>query len=492
MLTNGYCEGKNVGAVRRTYCTFIARAWFGLAAATIILFVCGYKVGYAQQTVPKNIILMIGDGMGENHIRAANLYHHGAYIAQAYEDFPVRLFVSTYPAKMADSDELKVWSTEYNSAAAWSDFDYVNDGATDSAPAGTAMATGKKTYYKAIGVDAYHLPCENLCERAKALGKAAGVVTSVPWTHATPASFVAHNVNRDAYEEIAREMILSSRADVIMGAGHPMCDNDGRQKKENFDYKYVGGETLWTGLTSGSAKFAVSSIRGNSGLQDCDGDGTPDPWTLVETKAGVEQLVRGSAPRRVLGTAMVASTLQNGRGGDGKEDAYTVPFIQTVPSLKTMALGALNVLKNNPNGFFLMIEGGAIDWAAHSNQPGRLIEEQQEFNVAVDAVIGWIEKNGGWDENLLIVTADHETGYLTGPAGNDNSPESNPLVNNGQKKMPGMRFNSGNHTNQLVPLFANGAGSALFTLFADEHDYRRGYYINNTEIAQLVFFLWKK
>ncbi len=79
-----------------------------------------------------------------------------------------------------------------------------------------------------------------------------------------------------------------------------------------------------------------------------------------------------------------------------------------------MVEGALNVLDDNPKGFFLMVEGGAIDWAGHSNLSGRLIEEEGDFLDAVSAVIEWVDTQSSWNDTLLIVTGDHETGYLTG------------------------------------------------------------------------------
>ncbi len=82
-----------------------------------------------------------------------------------------------------------------------------------------------------------------------------------------------------------------------------------------------------------------------------------------------------------------------------------------------------------------MVEGGAVDWAAHANQSGRVIEEEIDFNHSVEAVVEWVEKNSNWGETLVIVTGDHETGYLTGP-GSD--PAWMPLVNNGAGYLPGM------------------------------------------------------
>lgn len=158
-----------------------------------------------------------------------------------------------------------------------------------------------------------------------------------------------------------------------------------------------------------------------------------------------------------------------------------MPFNAGVPTLDVMARGALNVLDNDDDGFFLMVEGGAIDWAGHANQSGRLIEEQADFNATVDAVCEWVEKNSTWSETLLIVTDDHETGYLTGTKGVYDAVQSN-----GEGRMPTMAWNSGDHTNQLVPLFAKGMGAELFKKVADQADTIRGRYMDNTEIPLVI------
>jgi alkaline phosphatase len=108
--------------------------------------------------------------------------------------------------------------------------------------------------------------------------------------------------------------------------------------------------------------------------------------------------------------------------------------------------------------------------------------------MTVDAVVRWIENTGGWDETLLVVTSDHESGYLTGP-GSD--PEIKPIVNKGWGLVPGMEWHSRTHTNSLIPIFAKGAGADLFAACADENDPIRGAYIDNTEIAKVLFELLK-
>jgi alkaline phosphatase len=310
-------------------------------------------------------------------------------------------------------------------------------------------------------------------ELAEEKGKATGVITSVEWTHATPAGFVAHNVHRNNYAEIGQEMVNLSAADVVMGAGHPWYDADGNLKDTPNTFNYVGGQATWDALVAGTAGG------------DADGDGTDDPWTLIQTRAEFQALMSGPTPKRVLGTAQVYQTLQQGRSGDAMADPYIVPRIETVPTLTEMTLAALNILDDDPDGLYLMVEGGAVDWANHSNQPGRMIEEAIEFERAVEAVVNWVQKNSNWGETLLIVTGDHETGYLWGP-GSD--PDWMPIVNNGMGNLPGMQYNSTNHTNSLMVLSAKGDAGRMFRRYADQYDPVRGWYLDNTELAKLVFW----
>jgi alkaline phosphatase len=196
----------------------------------------------------------------------------------------------------------------------------------------------------------------------------------------------------------------------------------------------------------------------------------------------------------VLGVPQVANTLQFKRSGDKKKTLpYEIPLTESIPTLAEMTQAALNVLDNDPDGLFLMIEGGAIDWAGHGNSSGRVIEEEIDFNKAVDAVVAWVEKNSSWDETLVIVTGDHETGYLLGPGsgpGTEGTPVFASLKNNGKGKLPGMQWNSGGHTNSLIPIYAKGNGSKALAGRVVGKDPRRGDYIDNTSIANTVFALW--
>jgi alkaline phosphatase len=156
-----------------------------------------------------------------------------------------------------------------------------------------------------------------------------------------------------------------------------------------------------------------------------------------------------------------------------------------------MTRAALNCLDDHPGGFFLMIEGGAVDWANHAGQAGRMIEEQSDFLGAVEAVVGWVEKHSHWDETLVIVTSDHETGLIWGPRSDRVAFE--PIVDRGKGRVPGLRYNSTSHGNSLVPLYARGPESGQFVrlvrgtdaVAAAKHGFS-GQYVDNTDIFTVV------
>jgi alkaline phosphatase len=423
----------------------------------------------ASDAHAKNVIVMISDGCGYNQIAAAELYKNGRTGGFVFEGFPVKLAASTYPE-----------GGSYDGEKAWKDFDYVKRGTTDSAAAATALATGRKTYNGAIGMAGPKdnpVRVKNILERAEELGKSTGVVTSVAFSHATPAGFVAHNRSRDNYHEIADEMILVSATDVIMGCGNPDYDESG-QRIEKPSYEYVS-EATWKAVSAGTAGG------------DADNDGVNDPWRLIQARGEFQALASEKAPKRVIGIVENGETLQEARAGDANAAAYAVARTEPEPTLSEMARGALSVLGSNPKGFALMIEGGAVDYASHEHRTGRMIEEECEFADAVQTVIEWVEKESSWNDTLLIVTADHETGYPTGPdsgPGADGRPPVwNAIVGEGAGKMPLVTWNSGSHTRTLVPVFANGGAARAIESRATGSDPVRGRYIDNTDVAKTVF-----
>lgn len=437
--------------------------WLATVATCGVVAALPAGCGLAGEEAPRNVIIMIGDGMGFNQIDMASLYEWGTSnwqvsvdpmtrtatqqprtSSQPFEQFDVQAAVSTFSVDGG-----------YDPARAWSDDGYLDDAPTDSAAAATALASGVKTYDAGIGVGPDRQEVQLVTERAAELGKATGVVTSVPVSHATPGGFSAHDVERDNFHQIATDM-LRSDVDVIIGAGHPLYDDDHRSAKPKYKYISKGS---WKALT-----------------------GSMTPFTFMETRADFEALAAAEdPPDRVFGVTQVATTLQARRSGDLAAAPYTDPA-NDVPDLATLARGALNVLGRDPDGLFLLIEGGAIDWACHDNSAGRLIEEELAFAEAVRAVSDWVEEESSWDETLVIVTADHETGHLMAPGSETGW---RPLTGT-RGQVPTHEWGSEKHTNSLVPLFAEGAGAQALAERADAIDPVRGQYLDNTDIGQVI------
>ena len=109
--------------------------------------------------------------------------------------------------------------------------------------------------------------------------------------------------------------------------------------------------------------------------------------------------------------------------------------------------------------------------------------------------LNWVEQNSSWEETLVIVTGDHETGYLTGPNSGvqpDGNSTWNPIENRGKGNLPGMAWNSGSHTNSLIPFFARGAGSQFFHQYADEIDPMWGKYLDNAEVGKALLSMFEE
>lgn len=428
----------------------------------------------ASATVAKNVILMISDGQGFNTIQATDYYTGTTGV---YESFDVKFAMQTSSANNPAG---------YNAASMATSFTYAKSGATDSASAATAMYTGVKNYDGQVNWSTSGQPLTTYFENAAQAGRSIGAVTSVEFSHATPAAVYGHNSSRNNYSAIANEGIYgdyNGNLKVLMGAGNGDY-NDSNSYQTSVSDQYVGGTTTWNDIkdTNGANGFA-----------------------LVDSKAEFEALTTGATPEKVIGVAQVATTLQQARSNPaGNFDTKN----SNVPTLETMTKGALNVLDNDSDGFAVMIEGGAIDWANHANQLDRMIEEQIDFNNAVQAVVDWVNANSSWDETLLIVTADHECGYLWGSGtgsfvdvnGNgvfDNGVDYGHVVNNGVGVLPGAKFYSGDHSNSLVPVFAKGAGSELLASYVIGTDSNlasrynldgswTGQYIDNTSLYHVM------
>ncbi len=406
---------------------------------------------------PKNVILLIGDGMGYNHVVASSVYRYGSDDARPYGSFPIQLAMTTYPA-----------GGHYRAADMWADFDWAISGVmTDSAAAGTAMSTGSKTIVGRIGMDPSGNPLTHVIQIARLSGKATAVVTSVEIYNATPAAFTAHSLRRNSYKDISSEMINVCGVDVIMGTGHPYYDNNGNERLD----ANLNPAPDYEGFYEADYTAVAAGLKG---------------FTFIDSLSDFEDLADGTMtpPARLFGLARVADCLQCRRAGTSAIPFFD-PSISTVPTLATLALGALNLVSRNPEGFFIMIEGGGIDRMSHLNHLARTIEEMMNFEDAVTAVITWVEANSSWEETLLIITADHETGYLWG-SGSGRPAVFNPIGTNGAGTLPDMVFYSTGHSNSLVPVYIRGYGAQQLLPYADKTDPVRGRYLDNAELGEFL------
>lgn len=234
---------------------------------------------------------------------------------------------------------------------------------TDSAAGGTALATGSKTYNGAVGVDVDKQPLQSIASRAKASGKKVAVLTTVGINHATPAAFYGHQPDRNMYDEIAAELPASG-FDFFAGSG--ILRSAGKDNAASLEPMIEkGGYTIAHGMDEYEEKA----------------DGA-DKMLLVQ-KAGAD-----------------CSALP-----------YAVDRRQGDMTLAEMTECAVRFLtKEHNKGFFLMAEGGKIDWACHNNDLATVVNEVIDFDNAVKVAYEFYRKHP--KETLIVISADHETGGL--------------------------------------------------------------------------------
>ncbi len=281
-----------------------------------------------RQPKVRNIILFIGDGMGTAQVYAGMTMNGDPLVL---ESFPFTGFSKTY-----SSDN------------------YV----TDSGAGGTAIACGIKTRNGMIGVGPDSVAVTSIVEIAHKNGLATGVLSTSAITHATPASFVAHNSGRGNYEDIARDF-MNGTVDVFIGGG----ESHFRDRKDGADLTMVLKE------------------KGYDVVYD-----------IEELKKSGSQKIAGLLAKEHMPKAM-----------EGREGM-----------LAQMTAKAIETLSSDKDGFFLMVEGSMIDFGGHAKDFPYTVSEVIDLDLAVGVAREFADKNG---ETLIVVTADHETGGLTLPGG---------------------------------------------------------------------------
>lgn len=257
----------------------------------------------------------------------------------------------------------------------------------DSAASATQLATGYFAGSEMIGIDAEGNKRPTILQNAKRIGKATGLVSSARLTHATPASFAAHAPHRSMENLIAEQMIATA-PDVMLSAGY-----------EYFLPKSVGDEA------SAAYKAWRAKIPSSLKLRSYRSD---ERDLLSEAESAGYKLSFDFQSMKTIGSGkMLGLYGLDGMPSAIAEASYENNPNRTVPTLKDMTEKALELLSKDKDGFFLMIEGGQIDWAGHVNDAGWLLNEVIQFDKAIGAVLAFVEKN---PDTLVILTADHETG----------------------------------------------------------------------------------
>ena len=301
------------------------RSLFQISAVLVlIMFIASCQPAKEKEPEVKNIILMIGDGMGVAQM-------HAAYLANNNN--------------LTMTEFMHIGLQKTSSA---------NRFATCSAAASTALASGVKTNNGYLGVDTLGNPVKTILDYAVEKGLATGLVATAYVTHATPAGFIAKQISRNMYEEIALDF-LTTDIDVFIGGGR------------NHFNKRKDGRDLLEELTQNGYQVAL----------------TMDEVMKVQTGK----------------LAGLIDSLHPPKYSEGRGDM-----------LPDATDAAIHILKQNQKGFFLMVEAAQIDWGGHDMDTEYIVSETLDFDRAVARALNFAKKDG---KTLLIVTSDHETGAMS-------------------------------------------------------------------------------
>jgi alkaline phosphatase len=323
------------------------------------------SVSISQGAEPKNVILVIGDGMGPQTVGLAIYYN---------------LFMNG-PGKPLNLEKLMAaGNTGYCLTYQYGTV------VTDSASAATALASGVKTRDAIIGKDHDGRPMKSLIDIANSLGKSTGVISNTRLTHATPAAFYAHIIHRDMENEIAAQLVERGDLTVAFSGGAQYFIPNGTRVEDHASLKGIDEKAGW----------GKSKRKDNRDLIE---EARKKGYTIV---ANDKEMLRQDAQKvqKILG---LFSATEFSSAIDRQ------PHEQTgLPTLNQMTEKAFEMLKN-PQGFFLMVEGGQIDNVAHGNDVASVVHEMLELDRAIGTAMAFAEEN---PDTLLVVTADHDTGGL--------------------------------------------------------------------------------
>ncbi|HNT75066.1 MAG TPA: choice-of-anchor I family protein [Anaerolineae bacterium] len=450
----------------------------------------------AEQGV-EHVILFIGDGMNLNHEIAASRYLYGEDMGlswhgweeladDAWTGYASTWDVTTYnryapvmgaPLFDAENPENNDPMVGYNpliggfaphpaqpdpvlSHGRARDL-YLMRAATDSASAGTAIATG----YKTDDGNVAWLPGDpvtgsltTIAEWARSdHGFAIGAVSTVQFSHATPATFMSHNVSRNNYAAIANEEIFITTPEVLIGGGHPGFNGG--------DYRYVGGAGTWTALNAGTTDYSHVVTR-TAGV---------DGGTALLSAAAAVSLTNGDRLIGVFGG--MGSNFEYHTVADAPGAPVVTRGSIENPTLAHATEATLDVLSQDPDGFFVMFEQGDIDWANHANDFASMVGGVWDLDAAVKTAEQVVADSPtmDWSNTLVIVTSDHSNSYLrlwdwmgAGELPRQISAAGTAYGSGWTYPDGEVTYQSGSHTNELVTLWARGAGAEHFADYAGE------------------------
>ncbi len=323
----------------------------------------------------RNVILIVGDGMGPQQLGLLRSFARQANSRSLYPEQTTWL-----DRFMSQSHNLVVETSVYGALVA------------DSAASGTQLATGEFARSETLGLDIHGKKTESVLQLAHKQGRSTGLVSDTRITHATPAAFAAHQKHRSLENEVALDL-LENEVDVMLSGGL------GNWLPYNEDYTKIAPArstkieaAMNLPRSSRKDKIDVLALAQKKGYQ------------FAYSKHQLDQIKTG----KVLGL-FARSALQDGLA----ERLSLATGIDALngksrqPALFELAQTAIQILDKNPKGFFLMLEAGQLDWAGHNNDAGQLLAEMMRLDTLVKAVFEYVQNR---NDTVVVVTADHSTG----------------------------------------------------------------------------------
>jgi alkaline phosphatase len=390
----------------------------------------------------KNVILMVGDGMGVSTVTAAR-----TYIGGMGQDSNTKTCAGDYKLSMDTQFEATALSKTYS----------LNTHTPDSASTATALATGRKTHYFSLGHP--HLEktsrdqVPNIAKIAKSQGKKVGLITTTQIIHATPAAFYTHTNDRWNYSSVVDQFVcaLSSQAgyvDLALGGGMKILDNETYYKyvdpkKFRFNEKFVNIPSLEE--IRNPEKFPVNKNMDKNKDKDIVGIYADKHMPYVDER---DPKIHPSLPEMVkFGLTKLS------------EKSKIDP-------------------KNPDSGIFVMIEAGRIDHAHHKNMAKRSLEETKEFDETIKTVINYFKEKNELDETLIILTADHSHQFTMGNYQTRNLTLFSSILDENmksfaeQERVISWGGNKENNESHILPLnYITGPAGSLYSKVRNETEY---------------------